>query len=130
MFSFPLLIFVCFFFALHTIFLCKIFYIVSKAERQITNDDDDNDDDGGPIGVKVDIPLEGVFFSHLMTQDTHNLDAPMHSSWQKAPHCWQITIALREHAQFVGGLLLSDDVPPVIPTVAAVVVVVVVAETI
>lgn len=55
--------------------------LFSKAERQITNDIDvDADIDVVPIGVKWIILLDGVFFSHLITQDTHSLDAPMHSS--------------------------------------------------
>lgn len=40
--------------------------------------------------------------AHLIMHETHNFDAPMQSSWQNAPHCWQMTIAFSEHAQFGG----------------------------
>lgn len=48
-----------------------------------------------------------------MTQDPHNLDELTQSSWQKAPHFWQMTIAFIEHEQ---PFPESSDPPP--PTTA------------
>lgn len=56
---------------------------------------------------------------HLITQDTHSLEALIQSSWQNAPHDWHITMAFKEQAQLFAsgvvvafGLLLLLTQPP------------------
>ena len=53
---------------------------------------------------------------HLITQDTHNFDELIQSSWQNAPHCWHITMAFKEQAQLFASALLVGlwPLPPLL----------------